>query len=130
MNRNPADLYLENGFGENQKSADPVSKSQIAQIDGIYNVINGTRSYDILCIRADVERGIIFKTNNTLLWELSRLSNATVSVTHSNEIQPWFTPSHVGNIGDTSQNLPFVSKEINNQLFGNDSFDLTGNYNQ
>jgi len=51
-------------------------------------------------------------------------------VTHSGEIQPWFTPSHVGNIGDTSQKLPFVSKETNNYYFGNDSFDLTGNYNQ
>jgi len=130
LNITSTDLLLENGFGEKQKFASPVSKLIIGIQGGRYNVINGTRSHNILCIRSDLERGLIIRTNDTLLWELSRLSHAIVSVTQTNQIQPWFTPSHVGNHGDTSQKLSFFSNETNNYYFGNDSFDLTGNHNQ
>ena len=68
LNTTSTDLLV----GEDQKLADPVSKLIIAKQGDRYNVINGTSSHDIVCIRSDDKRGLILKTNDTLLWELSR----------------------------------------------------------
>ena len=72
LNITSADLLIENGFGENQKLASPVSKLIIGKQGDRYKVTNGTRSHEVVCIRSDLERGLIIKTNDTRLWELSR----------------------------------------------------------
>ena len=63
------------------------------------------------------------------LWWASKEGNAICSVTKSLETQYWFTEGHVHDEGASSQKLPFVSNETNNEWFGYDSFNETGNHN-
>ena len=55
---------------------------------------------------------------------------AIISLTQANEEQEWFTEKHTHDAGATSQKVGFFPVELNNYLFGEDSFDLQYNHNQ
>ena len=68
-------------------------------------------------------------TEDTMLWNLSREAQAIQTVTKKGEVQPWFHKNHTHDEGASSQKLDFLSVESNHALFGNDSFNVTGNHN-
>ena len=68
-------------------------------------------------------------TDDIILWYLSRQVNATRTITQEGATLPFFQPEHINDEGASSQKVPFFSKKLNNDLFGEDSFEITGNHN-
>ena len=69
---------------------DYIALTIATETDQTLKIMDGSKKYELLCIRSDVYRGSRLKTNDTDLWQLSREFNATRTITIFGDSKNWF----------------------------------------
>lgn len=90
---------------------------------------DGDKTYEVICIRREDQRGARMLINDTEFWRLSRVFKAIKTITVFGIVQYWFSKDHTNDQGASSIKVPFFTKALNRKLFGNEKLDTSQNDN-